>query len=76
MPYCAGRVGAAVLLPLVRPLPDGSYLALIFVPNTTAKHKAALLAAARASEQVDEGQARLVWAVEYTVPTVVGATVS
>lgn len=62
------RVGAGVVLPLVRHLPDGSYLALIFAPNTAATRKAALLAAARAGEQVDEGRARVVRAVEYTVP--------
>ena len=28
------RAGAAVTLPLVRRLPDGSYLALIFAPGT------------------------------------------
>jgi hypothetical protein len=62
------RVGAAVTLPLVRRLSDGSYLALIFAPNTTARRKAALLAAARAGEDIDAGRARLVRAVEYTVP--------
>ncbi|MEU4235684.1 IS4 family transposase, partial [Nonomuraea sp. NPDC026600] len=62
------RVGAAVALPLVRRLPDGSYLALIFAPDTTAKRKAALLAAARAGESIDGDRARLVRAVEYTVP--------
>jgi len=45
------RAGAAVALPLVRRLPDGSCLALIFTPGSTARHKAALLAAARAGEQ-------------------------
>jgi hypothetical protein len=62
------RVGAAVALPLVRRLADDSYLALIFAPNTSSQHKAALLAAARAGQEVDEGRARLVRAVEYTVP--------
>lgn len=62
------RVGAAVALPLVQRLADGSYLALIFAPGTTAKRKAALLAAARAGEDLDEERARLVRAVEYTVP--------
>jgi hypothetical protein len=62
------RVGAAVTLPLVRRLPDGSYLALIFAPNTTATGKAALLAAARAGEQIDSSRAQIVRAVEYTVP--------
>ena len=62
------RVGASVPLPLVRRLPDGSYLALIFAPGATAGRKAALLAAARTGEQVDEARARLVRAAEYTVP--------
>jgi Insertion element 4 transposase N-terminal/Transposase DDE domain len=62
------RVGASVMLPLVRRLPDGSYLALVFAPNTTAKRKAAVLAAARAGGEVDPDRARIVRAVEYTVP--------
>jgi hypothetical protein len=62
------RAGASVTLPLVRGLPDGSYLSLIFAPRTTASRKAALLAAARAREQIDEDQARIVRAAEYTVP--------
>jgi hypothetical protein len=62
------RVGAAVPLPLVRRLPDGSYLALIFAPGATATRKAALLAAARAGEQIDQDRARIVRAAEYTVP--------
>ena len=62
------RAGASVPLPLVRRLPDGSYLALIFAPGTAARHKAALLAAARAGEQIGQDQARIVRAAEYTVP--------
>ena len=62
------RAGASVALPLVRRLADGSYLALIFAPDTTARRKAALLAAARAGEQVDADLARIVRAAEYTVP--------
>ena len=62
------RVGASVPLPLVHRLPDGSYLALIFAPGTTARHKAALLAAACAGEQIGQDQARIVRAAEYTVP--------
>jgi hypothetical protein len=62
------RIGASVILPLVRRLPDGSYLALIFAPGTPAARKAALLAAARAGAQVDEARGRLVRAAEYTVP--------
>ena len=62
------RVGAAVGLPLVRRLADGSHLALLFAPRTTAVRKGELLAAARAGQSVDEERARLVRAVEYTVP--------
>jgi hypothetical protein len=62
------RVGMSVMLPLVRRLPDGSYLALVFAPNQTAKCKAALLAAVRAGQEVDPDRARVVRAVEYTVP--------
>src|SRR5213595_1827576 len=62
------RAGASVPLPLVHRLPDGSYLALIFAPGTAARHKAALLAAARAGEQIGQDQARIVRAAEYTVP--------
>jgi hypothetical protein len=62
------RVGASVALPLVRRLPDGSYLALIFAPGATAARKTALLAAARAGEPMDGDRARIVRAAEYTVP--------
>ena len=62
------RACAAVALPLVRRLPDGSYLALIFAPGATARRKSALLAAARAGEQIDGDRHRIVWAAEYTVP--------
>jgi DDE family transposase len=62
------RVGAAVTLPLARRLPDGPYLALIFAPGATVRHKATLLAAARGGEQIDADQARIVRAAEYTVP--------
>jgi hypothetical protein len=62
------RAGASVPLPLVHRLPDGSYLALIFAPGSTARHKAAVLAAARAGKQIDEDRARIVRAAEYTVP--------
>jgi hypothetical protein len=65
-----------VRLPLVRRLSDGSDLALVFAPDTTVRRKSALLAAARAGEDLDEDRARLVRAVEYTVPNRGGATAS
>jgi hypothetical protein len=62
------RVGASVTLPLVQRLADGSYLALVFAANTKTERRAALLAAARAGQDLDDDRARLVRAVEYTVP--------
>lgn len=64
----AWRVGASVELPLVRPLSDGSYTALVFAPNTRRVVKDRLLAQARAGQEVDSERARLVRAVDYTVP--------
>ena len=65
----AWRVGAGVELPPVRPLDDGSYLALLFSPLVKSrKAKDALLAQARAGHQVDAERALVVRAVDYTVP--------
>src|SRR5699024_6814175 len=64
----AWRVGASVELPLVRPLPDGSYTALVFAPRTRRLVKDRLPAQARAGQEVDPEWARLVRAVDYTVP--------
>jgi hypothetical protein len=65
-----------VPLPLVRRLPDGSYLALIFAPGATAARKAALLAAARAGEQIDEDRARIVRRRSTPSPTAAARTAS
>lgn len=62
------RVGASVQLPPVRALPDGSYTALVFAPRTRRKTKAALITAARQGQEIDPERARLVRAVDYTVP--------
>lgn len=62
------RIGASVELPLVRALDDGSYLALLYAPGLHAPARRRLLQAARAGEALDEGRARLVRVVEYTVP--------
>lgn len=64
----AWRVGASVELPPIRALADGSYTSLVFAPNTRRATKDALIAAARAGGQVDTARARLVRAVDYTVP--------
>jgi len=54
------RVGAAVTLPLARRLPDGPYLALIFAPGATVRHKATLLAAARGGDTAPAFPPRLI----------------
>lgn len=64
----AWRVGASVELPLVKALADGSYTALVFALNTRRGTKDALIAAARAGQEIDPARARLVRAVDYTVP--------
>jgi hypothetical protein len=64
----AWRVGASVELPLVTALLDGSYTALLFAPRTRRATKDHLVAAARAGGEVDPARARLVRAVDYTVP--------
>lgn len=62
------RIGASVSLPVVRALPDGSYLGLLFGPAVKAARRQALLTAARAGQDVSGRQAQLVRAVEFTVP--------
>ena len=62
------RVGANVELPPVTALPDGSYTALLFARSVRRQTRQRLLAAARNSHEVAPDQARLVRAVDYTVP--------
>lgn len=64
----AWRVGASVELPPITPLADGSYTSLVFAPRVRRTTKDALIAAARAGQQVDPSRAVLVRAVDYTVP--------
>ena len=64
----AWRVGASVSLGLVRWLPDGSYLALIYKPGLSSAKRQALRDAAKAGGEVDEHLARVVRVVEYEVP--------
>lgn len=71
---CAGaelawRVGSQLELPMVRPLDDGSYLAMLFSPRVKSrKAKDALLAQARTGQDLDPERALVVRAVDYTVP--------
>lgn len=64
----AWRAGPQPELPMVRPLADGSYLALLFAPRVSRKTKDGLLAQARAGQGVNPERASVVRAVDYTVP--------
>jgi hypothetical protein len=60
--------GAALRLPVLELLPDGSYLPVVAWPrlHDTARDK--LIAAARAGEYLDPGQAMRVRVIEYDIP--------
>jgi hypothetical protein len=67
------RVRSNVPLPVLEPLPDGSWRSVLFSPQTdprgTARgRRAELLAAAARGEDLPEDQARYVRAIEYSVP--------
>ena len=62
------RVKADLMLPVLDLLPDGSYRSVLVNPKVSGKARAALLAAARAGEDLDEDIARYVRVIEYEVP--------
>jgi hypothetical protein len=62
------RVKADLRLPVLELLPDGSYLSLVARPTLHDKARNKLIAAARAGEHLDEGQAMQVRVVEYEIP--------
>ena len=67
------RVRSNVTLPAVRPLPDGSWLSVLFSPRVDSRgtvrgRRAELLAAAGRGEDLPGDQARYVRAIEYQVP--------
>ncbi|WP_405104038.1 IS4 family transposase [Micromonospora sp. NBC_01412] len=64
----AWRVGASVSLGLVRWLPDGSYLALIYRPGLAAERRRRLARTVTDGGEVPADTARLVRVVDYTVP--------
>jgi hypothetical protein len=72
----AAGSGAALLwraptqldLPVLRVLPDGSYLSVLVDPNIRGARRKRLIAAAGSSEDLDPTQAHLVRVVEYDVP--------
>src|SRR5712692_9599161 len=62
------RVKADLTLPVLELLPDGSYSSVLVSPKIRGRARQALIGAARAGEDLEEGQARYVRVVEYEVP--------
>ncbi len=62
------RVKADLRLPVLELLPDGSYLSVVARPALHDKARARLIAAARAGEYLDPGQAMRVRVIEYEIP--------
>jgi hypothetical protein len=62
------RVKSDLRLPLIEPLPDGSYLSVLVSPKIRGRARDKLIGAARAGQDLDPGQARRVRVVEYEVP--------
>jgi hypothetical protein len=62
------RVKSDLRLPLLEPLPDGSYLSVLVSPKITGKARERLIEAAKAGQDLDEDKARLVRVTEYEVP--------
>src|SRR5262249_58243255 len=64
------RVRSNVSLPVLEPLPDGSWRSVLVSPRVDPRSaaRADLLAAAGRGEDLDEDQARYVRAMEYQVP--------
>ena len=62
------RVKADLRLPVLDLLPDGSYLSLVARPTLHDKARNTLIAAARAGEHLDPGQAMRVRVIEYEIP--------
>jgi hypothetical protein len=62
------RVKADLTLPVLQMLPDGSYSSVLVSPKIKGKARDALVGAARAGQDLDPGQARLIRVIEYEVP--------
>lgn len=62
------RVKADLRLPVLQILLDGSYTSVLINPKIRGKAREALIAAARAGEELDPTQARRIRVVEYEVP--------
>jgi hypothetical protein len=62
------RVKSDLRLPLLEPLPDGSYLSVLVSPAITGKARDRLIEAALAGQELDPARARRVRVIEYEVP--------
>ena len=62
------RVSASVGLPVLRWLPDGSYLSLICNPKIRSRRREELVSDARDGTVIDSGEGYLVRVVEYDIP--------
>lgn len=62
------RVQANLNLPVVRTLPDGSYLSIVFRPHLAQHHRRDLIQTVRAGGTVHPAQADIVRVVEYEIP--------
>ncbi len=67
------RVKSNLTLPVLQPLPDGSYLSIIANPKFNAKKRNNIIADARAGLDIPEETAVLVRVIEYTVPNRTGS---
>jgi Insertion element 4 transposase N-terminal/Transposase DDE domain len=62
------RVNANLGLPVLRWLPDGSYLSLIYSPKVRGRGRDQLLRHASEGAEIDPGEAQVVRVVEYDIP--------
>src|SRR5262249_20339170 len=62
------RVSATVTLPVIEPLPDGSYRSIVINPKITGARRAALIGRARHGHEIPQDSAIPVRVVEYEIP--------
>jgi hypothetical protein len=62
------RVKSDILLPVLEPLPDGSFRSVLVSPKITRGKRQALVEAARHGRDLEEDQARYVRVIEYEIP--------
>jgi Insertion element 4 transposase N-terminal/Transposase DDE domain len=62
------RVQASVTLPVIEPLPDGSYRSIVINPKITGARRATLIDQVRRGHQIPAGAAIPVRVIEYEIP--------